>query len=457
MKKRLLLISDIAPTSEFTAGIVLERIIEALDSTPLIKFFIIHDRSLGNYTVSRLLGHNELYWTNKPKEDWKSLSGIPSFIKKIGESLAESDADEIVSYISARISRERPDHIIFVIQGQTSIYIANSIKTLNLPTTYIHWDIWDWWSDSHGVSNKMDTITRGRLSNITSAGFHLVPSEEYADFYGISPDKFMVLLPSMIDEIIIGTPQSSDKIEIAFAGQGYADLEISKFISALDSMNWSIGEQKIVLKIFGNTQITSMNQNATIVNLGWFNYAHLPRAMANCHLAFLPYPSGAMMEKVASTSLPSKLAAYASANLPVIYVGPKPTPTSIIAQEIGIALDSKVGNFEISKAIAEILHRRTDFQEKNSKLFNSYFSGANFRKSLNEWLTISNLGELPMTKINVTPKNFLRNIESYEPFEEVDNKKSEIYFSILWSIRHPKKIAEKIGKRIFKVVARTLK
>jgi hypothetical protein len=457
MKKRILFISDIAPTSEFTAGIILERIVESFEQNFLLKFFVIHDRFLGNYTVSKSIGTSELYWTSKPREDWSPLATLPKLFTNLGERFAEDDAKVILEDIRMQISRERPDHIVIVIQGQTTILIADALQMLNIPTTYIHWDIWDWWAKSHGLSKQMDSTTKVRLNKIAELGYHLVPTAEFANFYGISSDRFVALYPSMLDERIVDVYQSAERIEIAFAGQGYAEREILSLITALDSIDWSVGGKSIVLNTFGNTQIKSTNRNANIINRGWFHYTQLPRAMANCHFAFLPYPSVYTMEGVAKTSFPSKLAAYSSGNLPVIYLGPKPTPTSSVSEQIGIALDMDVKSTEIIGAIKNILNNRREYLVRNTEIFNLYFSNAAFRKSLNEWLASNNLGQIPKTPQINSSRSFIRHIENYESFQELDRKKSENYFLFLRSIRDPKLLIRKIGKRIVKSIRKILR
>ncbi len=456
MKERILIISDIAPTPNYTAGIILERVLQNFDKKFLIKFFVIHDRSLGNYTISKFLGDNEVFWTTKPREDWSLIKKLPRIFLHFGEKKANRDARTITKDIKTQISREKPDHLVIVIQGQTTIQVAEELLELNIPTTYFHWDLWDWWSESHGLSYKLDRVTRSRIDRLAKEGFHFVPTDNYAKYYEIANENYLTLYPSLVDHISTG-PQNSDReINIAFAGQGYAEREIKRFIESLDSINWLLSEKRVVLNVFGKMQITSNNPNALIQNRGWFNYFDLPTEMTFCDLAFLPYPSGATLEKVANTSFPSKLCSYSGANLPVLYLGPTVTPASELTSLIGISLNSDSSTKQIVGGLQVLIESNEKFRQNNIEVFRKYFSRASFHETLNVWALKCGFGELNKELTHVRSVGLLKFVENQEKFQDLDYQHSNEYFQLLVLLGNPKilmiKVAGLIRRKLRKLL-----
>jgi hypothetical protein len=457
MKKRLLIISDIAPTPDFTAGIILERFIQGVQNNFLLKFFIIHDRSLGNYHVSRYLKANQLFWTSKPREDWSGLRRLPKIFRRHGEKISEKDTANIASDVKVQISREAPDHLVIVIQGQTTIKLAESLHNLGIPITYIHWDLWDWWRVAHGLSEELDNLTKERINSVFTEGFHLVPTANYADHYEISPDRYIALYPSLIERISRKISNSNSQIDIAFAGQGYASHEITKFINALDSIDWYLDGRRIILNIFGKIHLESSNASSMIINRGWFHYEKLPEELSKCDLAFLPYPSEGILEKVAFTSFPSKLCSYSSANLPVLYVGPLKTPTSVIASSIGVSLDSSVSESSIIEAIRQLMNKRTDYISSNELVFTEYFSGISFRNSLNKWMMANGLGSLGDAETSRIDSHVPQFIENFESFQVIDKKLSNDYFLVLFALTNPRILFRKLRTKLFRALRKIIK
>jgi len=456
MKKRILIISDIAPTPDFTAGIIMERIIQCIEDNFLIKFFILHDRSLGNYHVSRYLKSSELFWTTKPREDWSALRNLPNYFVRLGERISEEDAEGIATDIKVQISREMPQHLIVVIQGQSSIKLAESLYELRIPTTYIHWDLWDWWQVAHGLSGELHRVTKERLKLIASHGFHLVPTEEFANYYEISAERFMPLFPSLAEKTTAINKRPTEKIEIAFAGQGYAIYEIQKLISALDSIDWNLDGQRINLNLFGKIHLNSKNINSSITNRGWFHYRDLPSELSNCDLAFLPYPSGGVMSQVAFTSFPSKLCSYSTAKLPILYIGPTLTPTAILSASIGISLDSNTSETEVVDALRNILKNKKEFQQNNEAVFSKYFSGDAFRRTLKGWSLANELGSLDTIGGIEESNDVARHIENFGMLQPLDVKKSNTYFLNLLLLANPMLVFIKIRRKLVHTLRRLI-
>ena len=432
LKKRVLLISDIAPTAEHTAGIVLERIFQFTGELFLYKCIILVDDALPEYSVSSYMGNADIYWTEKPKEDWSKLKSLPKMFIREGEKLASSDATSIAASIRTQISRERPDHMLIVIQGQSSIEIAVNLKDLLIPTTYIHWDIFSWWSMAHNLSEEEYEKRSRQLSEIFESGFHLVPTREFAEFYGKSIDS-MTLYPSLYDSQEGAGSKDLKIIKIAFTGQVYAHEAFQNFILALKNLNWEIDGKKIELHIFGKAKIEN-ESNPNIVYRDWVHYLSMPKLLSDFSFAFLPYPSGGILDDVSRTSFPSKLSVYISSGLEVLYLGPLSSAAAKIIGNAGYALaqDSKIE--DITRHIRQLVLEKNNRNAAVEKIYNDYFSKRTFVNTLRSWLLQVDL-ILEDTEIGYSglqnPPVPIRTFERLHPHRNASTK----YFNFLRSLK----------------------
>jgi len=377
---KIRIISDIAPTKSHTAGIVLEQIISLLPSEYDVDCEILIDDGLMDYNISNYLNPSSCRWYRKPQEIWPRSSILLPF-KIMGEMFSNFEAKEIVKSIIRSESRSSSDLIIVVIQGQTSIRIANLLAKNNFEISTVHWDPWSWWHREKGVPNSFYKEINLLNKLIQSSGSHLVPSHNFREDLQLTTQRGIVLYPhvgSLVDKAISTGPI----IQIVFIGQTYSKLELKEFLTYLEDMEWLIGEKEVQLHVYGNSFFP---ESKNIIQHGWLSYEELAQEIQKYDAAFLPYPRSREFEDVAKQSFPSKLATYVTANLPIIYLGPSYSSFAPFIEEIGISLGKiKAGIW--GSAILELIVDREGHQLKNREIYEGYFSKNAQRKSVGDWL-----------------------------------------------------------------------
>jgi hypothetical protein len=162
------------------------------------------------------------------------------------------------------------------------------------------------------------------------------------------------------------------------------------------------------------------------------------------------------MSQVALTSFPSKLCSYSTAKLPILYIGPTLTPTSILSASIGISLDSNASETEVVDALKNILKNKKEFQQNNETVFSKYFSGDAFRRTLNGWSLANELGTLDTIGGIEESNDVARHIENFGILQALDVKKSNIYFLKLLLLANPKLVFIKIRRKLVHTLRRLI-
>lgn len=374
----LMLVSDIAPTPSFTGGIVLEQLVKRLEHCR-IDMRILVDNDMSDYRISKASNLGEIFWFIKPNEGWNKVS---KYLIPLGEKFAASESKSISALIARDISRNRPDHLVFVIQGQSSIRIANELIKTGIPYTCIHWDPWSWWAKEHYVPTKINQEISALYSQINSSGFHLVPTSNFASNYKIEDERFLTLYPSIGSQITKPSDESNT-IKIAFVGQPYAKKQLNYFFSKLEDLNWILNGKNIEVHTFG----TGTNLfYPHLKHHGWVNYEVLPEIISGFDFALLPYPDTESVPDAFNTSFPSKFVTYITANLPILYVGPAKSSVDTFVKTIGIELTHEYSLEELISSIHNLTNYRASYQLKGAQLYEKYFSNNSQERVIREWM-----------------------------------------------------------------------
>jgi hypothetical protein len=377
---KIRIISDIAPTKSLTAGIILEQILVQLPAEFDIECEILVDDGLADYKLSDYLNPNSCRWYRKPRESWP-LSNFYSPFKKFGELLSAFETKKIVKSIIRRESRNSSDLIIVVIQGQTTIRVANLLFKSNYNLSTIHWDPWNWWHREKGVPNSFLKEVNQLNYSIQLSGSHLVPSQNFREELGLNVQHGIILYPH-VGTFVEKAREIASVIRIAFIGQIYSKSEVKDFLQFLEDSNWTFGEKKVELHVYGNSTFPNSTH---IVQHGWLNYESIAKGITHCDAAFLPYPRSVEFENVARQSFPSKLATYVTASLPIIYLGPNYSSFATFIEEIGINLE-KIPPSLWETSILELLINHDVDESKIREIYDGYFSNNAQRKSISDWL-----------------------------------------------------------------------
>jgi hypothetical protein len=131
-----------------------------------------------------------------------------------------------------------------------------------------------------------------------------------------------------------------EQIRCVMAGQTYAKNAFTKFTSSINNCD----EIKTKLYYYGRSYLTEFGSAETknVVNKGWVSSEKIVGEIAQYDFAFLPY-FGDENKIVSDLSFPSKLVVYASAKIPILYIGGKDSAAYEVIKnyDIGMAFDIK--------------------------------------------------------------------------------------------------------------------
>jgi glycosyltransferase involved in cell wall biosynthesis len=329
---KTLLLTDIPPSSNLTAGIVTAQMCRSVDANELAIFCVLNPHL-------------------KP-EAYPDLAGIPTkTVRKPNEhnrrsrkyfplDLARAFASETVKRRRAipplvqeaiQFGREHGVTSLWVIlQGQTMVRMASEVaKGLNVPLRVQVWDPLIWWLRAHGVdplNRKMDLDifddTLRQAKSCAAASWAM--AREYEKNYQTESHVVIASLAESLARTPAPALRTSDEVVIGMAGQFYAEQEWYDLLQAINLSDWQIGGRKIVIRVAGHEPPRAYtSQAAKIEFLGWRSQPELIDILSQtCDIMYCPYPFARNMEEVARLSFPSKIPTYLAAGRPILFHGP---------------------------------------------------------------------------------------------------------------------------------------
>jgi hypothetical protein len=327
---KILLLTDIPPCENFTAGQVLAQLCRFLPPGSLACFTILNPHLKPEYCP-------DLEWipvevARKPDEfgryrpfprPYGIVTALPieNYRRIVPAALLNSRA--------ARFARAQNTDLIWaVLQGQTMVRVAYKLaNTLRIPMVSHVWDPLGWWLRAHRVDwwnsrlarREFDkTIMRSR-SCITASW---AMADQYEKTYGIR--SIPVIVGHDLNAAASPPPQLRNESEfvIGMAGQFYAADEWRDLLTALTCAGWQVGGRSVRLKILGGHPPPVGVPEKTDL-LGWKSPQEAIRILADeTDVLYCPYPFAPAMEEVARLSFPSKLPLYFAAGRPVVFHGP---------------------------------------------------------------------------------------------------------------------------------------
>jgi glycosyltransferase involved in cell wall biosynthesis len=328
---KILLLTDVPPCTNYTAGIVLGQIIKVLPKGSVSTFCVLNP-DLQNIEADPELAHMPLEYAPKPREMAFPGTGLTREIKShlAEEFRIRAALPRLVDQIAEFAKRERCDTVWAVLQGQTMVRLAGRVaKRLKAPLFTLVWDPLDWWLKSNQVDRWSakkalkefdDTI---RASKAVATASHAM-TEEFRRLYGTRGVALMASHPKENSYKLPGRPHKDGKLVIGMAGQFYAWVEWQTLIKTLNDQNWKIGGREIYLKVCGHYMLEQANIPADRVDFkGWQSQHDTLRILAKeADVLYCPYPFDPSMREVSRLSFPGKLIAYFAAGRPVLFHGP---------------------------------------------------------------------------------------------------------------------------------------
>ena len=367
-----MLLSDVPPSTNFTAGIVQLQLCRFLleDGHKLCCFGIV-DPFLNPEIPDDLLEVMPYKRTNKPKESWGRHPKFGSFASLIANNYISFVKLPQISKDAAQFAKANNVDIIWsVVQGQTMIKVVRKIASIvGVPYTVQVWDPPEWWLRE----NKFDSFTKksvmkefGRLLKQSKACLSAswTMAEEYSATYRAN---CIPVIPGLDHKKEIEPQKRIDNdFIIAFAGQIYASTEFNALLMALEYMNWAHNGRKIRLSLYGRYfQNFHFNKPANIHICGWYHQESVLKELAASDLLYCPYWFDPAFEKIARLSFPSKLTSYLKTKTPVLVHAPEySSPVKFVKQHNAGFVCNTLDPREIAAQLAEII----DNGEENKKI-----------------------------------------------------------------------------------------
>jgi glycosyltransferase involved in cell wall biosynthesis len=406
---KILLVTDIPPCKNLTAGLVLDQLCRFLPKDSIACFAVVNPAL--KCDISSDLSWIPVEYIEKPRED--AVRILPGRLGSMTAILAEkyNSTVKIKQIIEkgTRFGRTFGADLLWcVLQGQTMIRLANPLaKGLNVPLLTQVWDPPDWWMrsnmlDSHSVKEIMSEFESVLRNSSRCAAASWAMAEQYNSEFGI---RAIPVIPSLSSDLV-NTPQNemndNDELLIGMAGQIYASEEWNSLITALDSVNWEINDRKVKIRLMGRNAALNANGKMNVEFLGWNPQEETIRLMSECDVLYCPYWFDPVFEKEARLSFPSKLTTYLAAGRPVLFHGPEyASPSRFLREnEAGMCCHSleKENVIQSLKSLTSNQQLYYKLAGNGVKAFLKYLTLSSMRKSFAEFLQVEEDYLLPIVK-----------------------------------------------------------
>lgn len=329
---KILLLSDIPPCDNLTAGLVLSAMVRFVPRDSICCFTVANP-TLDIRTTPEF-ANIPIEFHAKPNENWSWLPQgrftrkLSSVIAFGGEYYTENVTVRSLINRAVAFGREQKvDRVWAVLQGQTTIRMAEAVaEKLQVPLHTHVWDPFSWWAKA----NCLDGITTRRVQSLfdraISQSYHVAAaSEPMAEFYR---ERFQVKATPVISshsksmaQIPTDTDLAQKPVLIGMAGQFYAASEWLQLLHALRSANWTIAGRSVRIVVLG-PQRPPGGIDSRVSFLGWKSQPEAALILSQCDILYCPYPFEEGMKEVSQYSFPSKLVLYLAAGRPIVFHGP---------------------------------------------------------------------------------------------------------------------------------------
>jgi glycosyltransferase involved in cell wall biosynthesis len=327
--KKILLLTDIPPCKNLTAGLVLDQLCRFLPHGSVACYAVVSPGL--DATLSPDLDWIPVEYCKKPVEIGGRI--LPGRLGIISSLIYDSygaftTASRITKDVVAFGRKNGVDALWCVLQGKTMIRLARPVaKGLGVPLYTQVWDPPFWWLRDTRTDNvtkrlvlqEFDRVLRDS-SGCAAASWAM--AEQYHADYGT---RAVPVIPSL-DASMAMPPATrlhdNDELVIGLAGQIYSVDEWEALIAALDSVSWTICDRKVRIRLMGREAHLHADCSMRVEFLGWGSQAETIRLLSEADILYCPYWFDPDFENEARLSFPSKLTTYLAAGRPVLFHGP---------------------------------------------------------------------------------------------------------------------------------------
>jgi glycosyltransferase involved in cell wall biosynthesis len=325
---RVLLLTDMPPCRNFTAGIVLEQLCSFLPEGSLGCFAVVNPAL--NPEVPPSLAPMPMETIRKPRETWGALHRpLGLAMSLLMEAVHGAfTARRIVRRVTTFGRQVKPDVLWCILEGQTMIRLARSAaRSLGVPLLTQVWDPPTWWLREHKVnrvaaSQVLREFDRAVRASVSCATASWAMAEEYGCQYGTRTVPVIPSLDLSWAHPPAQAPNPGKELTIGVAGQLYASAEWNSLIRALDSAGWRVADREVRIVLLGRYLTFETSKSAHIEYLGWRPQQETIEILSRTDVLYCPYWFDPAFETEARLCFPSKLTTYLAAGRPVLFHGP---------------------------------------------------------------------------------------------------------------------------------------
>jgi hypothetical protein len=327
---KTLLLTDIPPSSNLTAGIVTAQMCRFVPPGDL-AIFCVQNPHLRPEPYPDLADIPTRFAVKPNELSRRNIRGIP--IGRVGAIATETFRrlnmiSPLVRQAVAYGKEQNVTSLWAILQGQTMVRMAGAVADgLGVPLRVQVWDPLGWWLRAHGV----DRLNRGRdlalfdrtvRDAISCATASLPMAQHYQQHYGTPSNAIIASLDQSLARRPRPRLRTANELAIGMAGQFYANDEWRQLAWALELAGWQVAGRKVVVRVLGHDRPTDISiENLDF--LGWQPQEKAIRILSDsCDILYCPYPFATSMTEVAKLSFPSKIPTYLAAGRPILFHGP---------------------------------------------------------------------------------------------------------------------------------------
>lgn len=389
---KFLLVTDIPPCENYTAGLVLNRLVQFLPKEDIVFCAIVNPQLTPQ--IPKYLDGIKRLILQKPVERvfGSSLPFIGGAISFLYEQIQSIRVYYLLApKIAMYAKSQNVDGIWVVLQGQTMVRLACILpKLLSCPLYTQVWDPFGWWLRAHKVDAWTQRILQKKFSqavsqSISCATASIGMSEEYSKRFNVKNNPVIAGLPSEFALPPANQPHQSSDFIIGMAGQIYAKDGWNSLISALNKVGWVINGRNVRIKLLGEFVNFVTQSPLCIEYYGWRNQNETIRILEECDILYLPYWFSSEFEEECKNSFPSKLVTYFATGRPVICHAPEySSPAQYILRNNAGYVCNSIESEEIIKVLSlglEDNFRYQAYAQNGSSCFKRDFTLDAMKKS----------------------------------------------------------------------------
>ena len=241
------------------------------------------------------------------------------------------------------------------------------------------------------------------------------------------------VMPPLKRKTFENIKKDDDKFIISMSGQVYAIDELDALLSALDMMDWKIGNKNVYFEHYGmwnpnyiNFEKHSKHRDRIILK-GFVNQNKLLYELSKSDLLYCPYffSDDYVLKKVSSLSFPSKVVTYLALDVPTLYHGPSYSgPYKFLKTNNCAILLSTNDPSKVKEKLQDIEKiNKIEILKNTKKAFDKNFEyevvKANFLKALNiDYDGKKKLKILEVNNVDLPGRRF----NGYDLLDEINNK-----------------------------------